>query len=96
MAWSFRYDNKDHIINQMKVAFNYSLADSFKIAIAKAMASPFASKIGINSLFILLYSYLIFPKLVMNSIDLSILFAVLPAMFVTMGIWFAFTNRVFS
>ena len=80
----------------MSNAASYSWPDNFKIAIAKAMSAPFLSKTGINSLFILIYSYIIVPKLIMNSNDLSVLIAVFPAAFVTIGVWLSFTNKVFS
>ncbi len=80
----------------MRNTVDSSGADNFKLVIAKTMATPFLSKTGINALFILLYSYIIVPKLVMNSSDLSVVVAVFPATIVTIAVWFTFTNNVFS
>ena len=79
----------------MSEALNQSFPDRFKISVAKLMTVPFLSRRGTNALFIILYSYLVFPKLVSNTDDLSVLVAVIPTTIVTFGLWFTFTNNVF-
>lgn len=70
---------------------------SVKSKFVGIMLAPFLSKAGLNSLFSLFLGLVVVPLVIGDSYGQgSVLIATFPALFICAGLWFNFTNRIYS
>ena len=72
-------------------------SSSVKNKFVSIMLAPFLSKAGLNGLFSLFLAFVVVPLALGDSYGQgSVLIATFPALLVCAGLWFNFTNRIYS
>ena len=66
---------------------------AFKTKTAVFMASPFRSRIILNSLFMTFFSFVVFPLITNESEPQCAMLAIIPSAIATLTLWFTFINK---